>query len=313
MTVIESSPAGKDQRMLILGDLIVDRTALAKVPKLSPEAPVPVAMVTTSNPKESPGGAGLAAAYAAGNELPSIFFTACSEQRADWLASKNIDTYHYPTKDNITKTRYIDEDTGYHLLRVDNDLTVPSPYSNGSAILSIWSKFQSIIELNNIEVVLLLDYRKGFLSNADLVKWIIQLCRQKAIPVYVDSRSEDLSRFRSADILKLNRKEYEAACGSLNVSDHRSLLSVLNLEHLIVTNGSRGADLFNRDGKSVNRIPDLSGYNGTPDVTGCGDVFDVNFCYHWSMNGQSLESALRNAVDKATRFAYEAIEVRLGC
>lgn len=321
MTATDSSPvAPKDKKILLVGDLIIDKTIMVAVTKVSPEAPVPVAEVLPyDHDGESPGGAGSAAAFANKDNIPLIFLTACPPDRSTWLHTLGINTETHDSHcKNVTKIRYIDVNTGYHLLRVDTDRTISHPdLDTLNGMVNFQEQLSSILESHHIACIALLDYRKGMLTRESITQWIIDVGKKNEIPIYVDSRSEDLTRFRGANILKLNQKEYNFAYGALNADCVLDVKSRLNVDTLIITKGAEGAELYTcPPGKKWSEHyvhPDLTKYDGAPDVTGCGDAFDMTFCYTWSILGKSLDEALQIAVDRASQFAYEPIGVRIGC
>jgi len=310
------------EKVFVIGDLLIDRTFYVDVSKLSPEAPVPVAMLT-GNPIDTPGGAGLAAAFAAKNNIPSLFGTYTSLNTAAWLTKKhNIIVAHPWTKQedlNVVKTRYIDNERHYHLLRVDNDLISTPPFNNEPDIEEEW--FQAIearFKQEDVKILTLLDYRKGLLNEARSQR-LMSIALNASVPVYVDSRATDLQKFRGATILKLNSNELKAAYENSSCDSTPSeLANYLGVNHLIETQGAKGAEIW--DGRyikhrgsrgHVSHSPNLTEYKGSPDVTGCGDVFDVTFCYEWGIKKVGFHQAIQIAVETATRFAYEPIEGRL--
>ena len=302
----------QESKILIVGDLLIDSTHYVEVTKLSPEAPVPVAMLT-GEAIETPGGAGLAAALASKDNIPFILCTYTNKTRAQWLKdaycmdiiSGELGEYG---KSNAIKTRYVDVESKYHLLRVDSDMIVDPPMQDIRQE-DIWvSEIEEYIKNNKVAAITILDYNKGLLSKTRPQR-LISIAKLNNIPVYVDSRSKNLDKFFGSDILKLNEKEFSAACSQYNIdSSPERLASILNVHNIIITKGARGADIFPL---GISVIP--STHEGSPDVTGCGDVFDVTFCYNYYIKKEAIEIALQNAVDRATRFAYEPIGERLNC
>jgi len=293
---------------MIVGDLIVDETWYVDANKLSPEAPVPVAYLTSSEPHRSPGGAALAASYAHKDKKSSAFLTATNTDNEEWLADKGIEIYSLKSVKNVVKTRYVDVNSNYHLLRIDNDDVVDFPAIT-SDILS--ESLQSLFK-QNISSIVMLDYRKGIFNDKDTCQYMINEALKKNIPTYVDTRC-DITKFRGCTYLKLNKKEYDAACAAQSINCPYSLCRELNIANLIVTEGKEGAKLFSLATETMEQYkPDLTKYNGTPDVTGCGDVFDINFCYYCFQEDLfSPTEALRFSVDRATEYAYTSIGDRL--
>jgi len=315
----ESQKADQDPKLCIIGDLLIDSTHYVEVTKLSPEAPVPVALLT-GDVIETPGGAGLGAALAAKDGVPLIFCTCTSLPRMLWL----YDEYHVPTvigyageygKTNCIKTRYIDVETHYHLLRVDSDRIIHKPLSTPEREELWMGQVEECLSTKNVKILAILDYRKGLLTEARSRR-LINMAHKFDIPVYVDSRATNLDQFAGADILKLNKEEFDRAQNMFGVTGSddlaaQEIMEALRLRHLVVTLGANGADLYSAHTTDMRIHVDTITHEGSPDVTGCGDVFDVTFCYHWGIKELSYSSALRAAVDRATQFAYEPIGKRL--
>jgi D-beta-D-heptose 7-phosphate kinase/D-beta-D-heptose 1-phosphate adenosyltransferase len=309
----------RDKKILIIGDLIIDKTIWVEVKKVSPEAPVPVAEILPyEGSQRSPGGAGFAAAFAEKDGIPSLFLTSCPVSTTSWLNKLGINAQAHETYDNVTKIRYIDIATNYHLIRVDTDQTIyPPNLRTFSGAIRFQDHVNSILESHDIACIMLLDYCKGLLTEETITQWLVETSKSNGIPIYTDSRSEDLTRFKDVNILKLNAKEYSFAFGALNASCALDVKSKLNVDTLIVTKGPEGAELYTcpPGGQWSESLytPDLSKYSGSPDVTGCGDAFDVSFCYNWAILGKSLAESLKAAVDRASGFAYEPIGDRIIC
>lgn len=314
MTASESTQAEPKAKVLIIGDLLIDRTYYVDVTKLSPEAPIPVAMLT-GKPIDTPGGAGLAAAFSAVDKIPSIFATYTSLEISTWMSSLyNLPIIHPHTRSentNAIKVRYIDNERHYHLLRVDNDKTIPTPFLDQDEESRWFEWLQNTISTEKVGILSLLDYRKG-LFNDRRTQRIIKLARDNNIPVYVDSRCQNLNKFKDATILKLNSSEYKAACKTYHCDSYSELSNKLAIDNIIETQGARGASCWSQDSLCSYR-PDLQEREGSPDVTGCGDIFDVTFCYQWGINKVDIKTAIKIAVETATRFAYQPIGERLKC
>lgn len=320
MTVSESTQADLKGNILLIGDLLIDRTFYVDVSKLSPEAPVPVAMLT-GNPIDTPGGAGLAAAFSAVDRIPIIFATYTSIETASWMSNiYNIPIIHpciHSENTNAIKTRYIDNERHYHLLRVDNDKTVLHPFQSKEDEEEWFRQIEQSIKSDNIKVIALLDYRKG-LFNKSRSQRLITMAQRANLSIYVDSRCSNLTKFTGANIIKLNSEEYKTACEKYNTDKPDELASQIGIDFIIETQGANGAQMW--DGRYTNHRgsrgyachkPDLAEHEGSPDVTGCGDVFDVTFCYQWGIKKVGFHSAIRIAVETATEYAYQPIGERL--
>jgi D-beta-D-heptose 7-phosphate kinase/D-beta-D-heptose 1-phosphate adenosyltransferase len=326
MTAIELPKAAPENKILLIGDLLIDETIWVNTTKISPEAPVPVAEILPGDiHKESPGGAGFAAAFAAKEGISVQFLTACPPHRVHWLNNLGIQVHYYDIEDNVKKTRYIDKPTGYHLIRVDTDKVVMSlsPQSTND-IASLTDIFYNVIKQEKIGIIALLDYRKGLLSNRDFTQQVIKTGKKANIPVYTDSRSSDLTKFKGTTVLKLNSLEFTAACKLFNIGSPEELMSELETDNLLVTKGDDGASAFFMPETDITRVPisklkevshrlSSKDIGGRADVTGCGDVFDIAFCWSWGIKQMSIEDALVYSVERASHFAHEDIGERIAC
>jgi D-beta-D-heptose 7-phosphate kinase/D-beta-D-heptose 1-phosphate adenosyltransferase len=293
-------------QLLIIGDTIVDETWYVDVKKLSPEAPVPVASLTSIEPLRSPGGASLAASYAQKNKYPFTYLTSVDEVTGKWLESLGINLCCLPAENHISKTRYIDKASNYHLLRVDNDDVVSNKPATKEELAVLLSCMPE-----DTKGIVLLDYRKGLLLDKEACQFLLTYAKSFNIPIYVDTKG-NVNNFQGYDFIKLNAKEYVIACTNLDVDSPFLLGEKLNIKNLIITKGKKGSELYDITKKiNYNYIPSLRKYHGTPDVTGCGDVFDINFCYYHFIEGRLPTESILLSVENATRFAYEPIGERL--
>ena len=302
MTAIDS--IHQERKIAILGDLILDETWSVEVKKISPEAPIPVASILSPTPVVTPGGAGLAASYAKLNSIPSFLLSTFSTEGLQTLNNKNINAVCLSDLENAKKIRYIDEVSGYHLVRVETDKVVAEQKLDLELIID---QIKNILVKNSAAALLVLDYNKGFLTNEIICQNIVNITKEIDIPIYIDTRGNP-NKFNGAEVIKLNSKEIQSALKKSESSNNQALKKYLNIQLLIETKGKHGASIYFNN-TEIHQQAQKS--NGIPDVTGCGDVFDINFCYYYYIKRLSLESALEIAVNKATKYAYTAIDERL--
>jgi D-beta-D-heptose 7-phosphate kinase/D-beta-D-heptose 1-phosphate adenosyltransferase len=199
--------------VLLIGDSCTDKYNIGTVDRISPEAPVPVLKII--NTYDLPG-------MAANVNLN--------------LINLNIDADFVTNDSPVTKTRYIDERSGQHLLRVDDEPTVP-----------IWSGVTPS-PIEEYDIIVISDYNKGFLSDGQ----IYQIIKNSECPIFIDTKKRDLSMFNQPNVfIKINESEYNNA-----TSKH---------DNLIVTLGSRGA-MYNDQIYPTKKVEVM-------DVCGCGDTF----------------------------------------
>lgn len=260
--------------IMVIGDLMVDRYIIGKVQRISPEAPVPV--LNYHREKMEAGGASNVAHNLKTLGCKVIISGVIADDEAgEWLRkhlySVGINTEGIVFEENrltTMKTRYI---TGAHqLLRVDKELTDSIKEETQNVIFNILEK-----NMNSIDGVVLSDYKKGVLSDIHFVERIIDICRDRGIPILIDSKSRNISAFRNADFVKPNNLELEEAVG-IHIIDNDTLnhagevyLRESGVKNLIVTRGANGISLFRTNMDRVDfPAPEVQVF----DVTGAGDT-----------------------------------------
>jgi D-beta-D-heptose 7-phosphate kinase/D-beta-D-heptose 1-phosphate adenosyltransferase len=301
------------RRVLLVGDLILDRYVYGDAERISPEAPVPVLRVVES--REAVGGSANVAAClrTLGCEVVCcgvIGQDAHGETLTRLITDIGVDLMGlYPVHDRptTTKTRLVGLAQHRHrqqLLRVDDEETKP---------LSSWDA-RHILELAcsliaGVNIVCIEDYDKGLISE-DLAQALIQEAAEQGKPVLVDpARLADYRRYRGAGILTPNRQELSIATGrafdGLDAVGEaaRDLLGRLSVEAMVVTIDRDGALVVQPEGWEHVPTTPRSVY----DNTGAGDAVLA-----------MLAAALATGADlrSATRLANIAggLEVeRFGC
>ncbi len=272
-------------RVLVAGDLMLDRYWHGATERISPEAPVPVVHVRDEEGRA--GGSGnVAVNIAALGGQVTLLGLVGDDEAADnlekGLKGAGVRTHllresAYPT---ITKLRVISRHQ--QLIRLDFEDGFPDHDA-----ADMLSRFQALLAEH--DVVVLSDYGKGTL--ADPQAWI-RLAREAQRPVLVDPKGLDFSRYRGATLVTPNLSEFEAVAGTcaseeqLEISARR-LARDCGLEHLLVTRGEQGMSLFSGNGE-VHHLPTRA--QEVFDVTGAGDTVIATLAAALAA-GQSMESA----------------------
>lgn len=261
------------QWALVIGDLMLDRYLIGDVQRISPEAPVPVVLLRQQN--ERAGGAANVAANLAGLGIHTRI-AGCIGEDAEglallqMLADSNIQSeavFRSSQRPTVTKTRIL----GGHqqMLRLDQEDAAPFSEDEIRQLQALLSKQLQ----DKPAVVILSDYAKGVLSTA-VCQDVISQARQLGIPVLVDPKGRDYSKYQGATALTPNKRETAEACGA-SMDDHSALLSAakklrdaLDLEFLAVTRGEEGISLI--DGNNILHIPATA--KQVFDVSGAGDT-----------------------------------------
>ena len=176
------------------------------------------------------------------------------------LKSFGINTLLLSQRETITKTRFVDTNSGYQLLRLDE-----TPKVSRIANAEMKMAFMHM----NPDAIVISDYDKGYLSDEDL--W--HICNNINRPVFVDTKKRRL--FQKDNVYwKINRKEYDDL-----IQDH-----IPNDSHLIVTLGS--------DGASWNGLIFKPEIVKVFDVCGAGDTFLSALVYQFLQTENMQESII---------------------
>ena len=275
-------------RVLVAGDVMLDRYWFGEVRRISPEAPVPV--VKVDRVEERPGGAANVArnvaALAAKASLLSVVGRdeagRCLRQllKRDKITASLHDD---PTISTTVKLRVIGR--RQQLLRADFE-TSPSH----EVLASKLKDFKRL--LKSCDVVILSDYGKGGLTH---IARMIALARRHNKPVLVDPKGEDYSRYRGATLVTPNRAELRAVIGDWNsetalTTKAQSLRQRLGIGAMLVTRSEEGMTLYRRGSRL--HVPAQA--REVYDVSGAGDTVIATIAVMLAA-GQDLESAVRIA------------------
>jgi len=320
------------KNVLVIGDLILDEVWYTNVHRLSPEAPIPTAELKTTAPSSlSLGGAGLAARLAADLGYKVSLLTSLSPIAEKLIEESTLNVgqtlqLSLECNTNVTKTRFVDDQVGYHLLRLDNDQLVDNPWDEieKPSHLEVLSRIGNLLADNvTFDVCLLSDYAKGFFSGRE---WgnLLQFLHSKGIPTLLDSKARGLAPWRYSaghdTWFKLNNYEFDYLSKRLTSSEvitpPEELLRDIGItDRLLITRGKDGASLYEitaehnyvAHAKPASEIIDQE---GIPDVTGCGDAFDARFITALA-EGFKYDEALQLAVDYASKFAILSMKKKL--
>jgi D-beta-D-heptose 7-phosphate kinase/D-beta-D-heptose 1-phosphate adenosyltransferase len=265
------------RRAVVVGDLMIDRYLWGRVDRVSPEAPVPV--VRLDGKSHAVGGAGNVARNLAslGLKVQLGGVTGVDEARDQLLSdldSMGIDTLAVLSSDRqmtTVKTRIIA--AHQQLIRIDEEDAAPLPYADQERLITSVAQ-----RLAHAQVLVLSDYAKGVLTKRVCAE-LIRAARVARVPVLVDPKGRDFSRYRGATLITPNRAELAAATGA--AADDLSELTEaaaklrdeLAIEYLVLTLSEQGMLLM---GPGVRRhIPAQA--REVYDVSGAGDTVIATF------------------------------------
>ncbi len=254
--------------ILVIGDLMIDHYLFGKVERISPEAPVQV--VEIEEEKMLLGGAGnvINNLLALGAKV-NVASVVGDDENGEWikkrLSSKDIDLNNLicqSGRDTSKKTRVIS--SNQQILRYDKESKDDISKESEEKLLEVMS--------NEYDLILLSDYAKGVLTDS-LTKKIIAFSNIKNIPVFIDPKGSDYSKYNGATLITPNKKEAEIATG-IKIQDDESLKKAgfilkekYDLDSVIITLSENGMAIFEDE---MSKIPTVA--KEVYDVTGAGDT-----------------------------------------
>ncbi|HNP37068.1 MAG TPA: bifunctional D-glycero-beta-D-manno-heptose-7-phosphate kinase/D-glycero-beta-D-manno-heptose 1-phosphate adenylyltransferase HldE [Woeseiaceae bacterium] len=253
-------------KVVVAGDVMLDQYLFGATSRISPEAPVPVVHVDSSDDRA--GGAAnvavnLAALGVATKLIGVVGQDTAGETLARILKARQIGCTFVRVTDRptITKTRV--QSRGQQLIRLDRETT---PSLSDPGVLDALKS-----DLPGAQVVVLSDYGKGALTD---VAAMIDACRAAGVPVLVDPKGTDFDKYRGATLLTPNLSEFEAVAGHATSDSDlakrgQAMLFELDLQALVITRSEKGMLLLER-----NQEPLFLSAQAREvfDVTGAGDT-----------------------------------------
>jgi rfaE bifunctional protein kinase chain/domain len=263
------------RRILVVGDVGLDRYTIGTVERISPEAPVPIVLVEEEQYK-----LGLAANVADNVQAlggVSLLLGVVGDDRIvhDFkrlLRAARISPQHLvtdPKRRTVLKERIVSD--RQQLLRVDYETVGPLTDGVGQQIQKTFQRL-----LGDCDYVILEDYHKGLLSQ-ELTTTLIETARQAGKPVAIDPNMKTPAEwYRGAALLTPNTKEAEALSG-VSIRDDDSLaeagfrlLRLTSAEHVVITRGKEGMAIFSLGSRTIRLIPTYA--REVYDVSGAGDT-----------------------------------------
>ncbi|HPF58492.1 MAG TPA: bifunctional D-glycero-beta-D-manno-heptose-7-phosphate kinase/D-glycero-beta-D-manno-heptose 1-phosphate adenylyltransferase HldE [Candidatus Competibacteraceae bacterium] len=260
-------PSFEPARVLIAGDVMLDRYWYGLTSRVSPEAPVPV--VKIEDVEERPGGAAnVAVNIATLGGQARVLGVAGADETATVLETKlhrlgvTCELIRQPGQATITKLRVLSRNQ--QLLRLDFEDGFP-----GFDPALLHERFAA--RLPETDVVVLSDYGKGALRQ---IETCIERARAAGKPVLADPKGHEFNRYRGAALLTPNLAEFEAVAGPCRTEEElvakgERMRRELNLDALLITRGEQGMTLL-QDGAEPLHLAARA--REVYDVTGAGDT-----------------------------------------
>lgn len=253
--------------ILVIGEQCDDIYVTCSITRLSPEAPVPVL-----NPVSRTKTEGMAGNVA--NNLQSL-----------GAPQVGLQCPRHP----ITKTRYVDQQTGYIVMRVDENDVVTDPFDPDDLFV------------DQHEAIVIADYNKGYLSES-VIATIAAWAKQAGIPTFLDTKKLLGDWSHDITFVKINEREYQAHLDAGADPEE-------NCENLIVTLGAKGSKWLHERWASTSPVEPVD----VADLSGCGDTYMAAFVVKWLQNGQNVVTAMEwaNAAARVAASKRGVVAVKL--
>ena len=296
MTVAFDRQAITRARVLVVGDVMLDRYWFGDVERISPEAPVPVVHVGRQEDRLG-GAANVAKNAAALGATVGLLSVVGQDEPGDRIAQLVEETritshlHRDAVSPTTIKLRVIGRQQ--QLIRVDFE-EVP-----GHEVLA--DKLEQFVSLlGQYDVVVLSDYGKGGLTH---IGRMIEAARNAGRRVLVDPKGDDYARYEGASVLTPNRAELREVIGRWSSESDlearvKGLIEHLKLEALLLTRAEEGMSLFRAAGDAIDRYDVPAQAREVFDVTGAGDTVIATLA-----TALAAGTDLRSAVTVANRAA----------
>ena len=295
---------------VVIGDLIFDKFIYGNANRISAEAPTLV--LDVEKEVHMIGGAYNVAAHLASLEHGCVFLSTVGQDFNKVIIGFQ-DKFHPSITGNIiteddrvtsVKTRLISEYKNTHLLRYDTETIRDITEETVNSIVSY------VESIEQIDDILLIDYKKGVITK-DLATRIIDIANKRNIPVYVDTKKDDLQIFRGCTVIKPNIFEFEKIklryAPDSNMEDACKIIcDTLNIHQIVITAGSEGIYAYNNDDGLIHTAAEIVDIK---ELSGAGDSVLAVLSYCVS-EGHSFMNSIKWANRLAAKFVSSGIQYR---
>ena len=281
------------QRIIVLGDLMLDEFIWGEVRRISPEAPVPVVEVRRET--ILPGGSGNVVSNLIELGATAIPVGIVGDDEGGRMLREICSTRGAPVGAVLTvagrpttrKTRIVAH--SQQMVRADREDRSPVDPSTEEQILE---KIEGLLPL--ADALIISDYEKGLLT-PHLLRQVVLLARRAGRLVCLDPKLRHFTHYREVDLVTPNQNEAERAAG-IEIVDAASLTAAANeirrlidCRHVLITRGEHGMTLLEESGRITN-IPTTA--REVYDVTGAGDTVIAAFTLALTAGASPVEAAI---------------------
>jgi rfaE bifunctional protein kinase chain/domain len=266
----------KNKRIAVIGDVMLDKYVYGEVSRISPEAPVQIVDIRSTEYKL--GGAANVANNLKTLEVEPILIGIIGDDLdgdifLETMKKQNLKTpgiLKDSERPTTSKTRIIAQ--SQHILRIDSEV---KQNIIGKIAENLVRFFKDNLE--SFDSIILQDYNKGILTK-EVINKIVSLCRNSKKKVYVDPKFDNFFEYKHVTVFKPNRKEIQDALG-VRIDGYESamdigkkLIDIIKCEWLVLTRGENGMMLFDKekDKTVIHNIPTKA--IKVADVSGAGDT-----------------------------------------
>jgi D-glycero-beta-D-manno-heptose-7-phosphate kinase len=281
----------KNKKIMVIGDVMIDKYIWGKVERISPEAPVQIVQVLKET--QVPGGAANVAnnIAALGASVFLVGIVGRDNAKAGLLyelKKRNISSALIEDeRPTIQKVRVMGQNQ--QLLRIDYETKDGVSKNIEKKIIEVIRK-----NLKNYEAVIVSDYAKGMISKY-LMDSLIKMCRECKKKIIVDPKTKDPQIYRGVDYITPNSKEAKLL-SSIDVQTEQDFLKMGNylvgetMANILITRGEKGMAMFEKDHNRVIFMPTKA--KQVIDVTGAGDTVIAAFTLSVCSGANSKEAMI---------------------
>jgi D-beta-D-heptose 7-phosphate kinase / D-beta-D-heptose 1-phosphate adenosyltransferase len=285
------------RRILVVGDLMLDRFSYGSVGRISPEAPA--AVINLNRVEEAVGGAGNVARNIASLGAHCLLVGMVgADEAADTIRRRlkelpNVEAHLIDVPERVTtlKSRFVANLHNTHLLRADVEDSSPISATLQDRLVGVVTDL-----LPHVDAVLLSDYGKGLLTDR-VIRGIFDGTRKAGKPVVVDPKGVNYQRYAGAAFLTPNLGELgQAASAPIDTEEHqiaaaRKLIELTGSQGILVTRGEHGVLVVAASGEPVSFTATA---RRVIDVSGAGDTLAASFTLALA-SGASIANSARLA------------------
>jgi D-beta-D-heptose 7-phosphate kinase / D-beta-D-heptose 1-phosphate adenosyltransferase len=281
------------RNFLVVGDLMLDRYIRGKINRISPEAPVPV--LTVSEREDKLGGAGNVALNLAGLNSQVTLVGFLGEDEAGRALTGLVKqesiilNVTFWERNTITKTRITSG--RQQVVRVDDEKTDAPSLQDKELLLKTLTE----LDYSDYEGILLSDYAKGVCFPA-LCQFLIEKARKENIPLLIDPKGGDWTKYTGASLVTPNLNELGDALSCTVKNEDKPVVEAadelkkrFSLDSLVVTRSEKGMTLVDQ---TIHHVPTLA--REVYDVSGAGDTVAAGLL-RFIADGYQADEAVRLA------------------